>query len=194
MKQAWSSTHQCVFAETTVESLGHKVPATGVEPLRSHMQAVLAHPKPSNIREFQAFLGTVYFYRWFLPEVARIVKPLTDLLIGCPKGTELVSLADPQRAAFVAAKDALAAATCMAHPSQCRPLVSSPCPATCRRCSLTPSRATSASCKLSWCAADFSLLNLPKGKSLGRSIPATNSYAQALQHTMRNVSTISKPY
>jgi hypothetical protein len=26
-----------------------------------------------------------------------------------------------------------------------------------------------------YCAADFSLLNLPKGKSLGRSKPATNS-------------------
>jgi hypothetical protein len=30
------------------------------------------------------------------------------------------------------------------------------------------------------CAAGFALLNLPKGKSLGRSKPATNSYAQAL--------------
>ena len=29
--------------------------------------------------------------------------------------------------------------------------------------------------KLSECATDFSLLNLPKGKSLGRSKPATNS-------------------
>jgi len=28
------------------------------------------------------------------------------------------------------------------------------------------------------CAADFALLNLPKGKSLGRSKPATSSYAQ----------------
>ena len=34
------------------------------------------------------------------------------------------------------------------------------------------------------CAADFALLNLPKGKSLGRSKPATSSYAQALQHTV----------
>ncbi len=34
------------------------------------------------------------------------------------------------------------------------------------------------------CAADFALLNLPKGKSLGRSNPATSSYAQALQHTV----------
>jgi hypothetical protein len=39
--------------------------------------------------------------------------------------------------------------------------------------------------KLHWsCAADFALLNLPKGKSLGRSKPATSSYAQALQHTV----------
>ncbi len=30
------------------------------------------------------------------------------------------------------------------------------------------------------CAAGFALLNLPKGKSLGRSKPGTNSYAQAL--------------
>ncbi len=43
------------------------------------------------------------------------------------------------------------------------------------------------------CAADFSLLNLPKGKSLGRSKPATNSEAQALQLTMRNVSTTVYP-
>jgi len=31
-----------------------------------------------------------------------------------------------------------------------------------------------------YCAAGFALLNLPKGKSLGRSKPETNSYAQAL--------------
>ncbi len=37
---------------------------------------------------------------------------------------------------------------------------------------------------IGWCAAGFALLNLPKGKSLGRSKPATSSYAQALQHTV----------
>jgi hypothetical protein len=109
---------KCVFAETAVEFLGHKVSAAGVEPLRSHVQAVLAHPEPTNISELQAFLGTVNFYRRFLPAAARVLKPLTDLLIGGPKGTEPVSLADPQQAAFVAAKDALAAVTCLAHPSQ----------------------------------------------------------------------------
>jgi hypothetical protein len=109
---------ECVFADTAVEFLGHKVSAPDVEPLPSHVQAVLAHPEPTNISELQAFLGTVNFYCRFLPAAARILKLLTDLLIGGPKGTEPVSLADSQRAAFVEAKGALAEATCLAHPSR----------------------------------------------------------------------------
>jgi hypothetical protein len=74
--------------------MGHKVSAAGVEPLRSHVQAVLAHLEPTNISELQAFLGTVNFYRRFLPAAARTLKPLTDLLAGGPKGTEPVNLAE----------------------------------------------------------------------------------------------------
>ncbi len=47
---------------------------------------------------------------------------------------------------------------------------------------------------LDYCAANFSFAQLAKRKSLGCSKPATNSQAQALQHTVWNVSTISKPY
>ncbi|MFN9910692.1 MAG: reverse transcriptase family protein, partial [bacterium] len=65
---------KCVFAATAVEFLGHKVTAASVEPLRSHVQAVLAHPEPTNISELQAFLGTVNFYRRFLPAAARTLR------------------------------------------------------------------------------------------------------------------------
>jgi hypothetical protein len=44
------------------------------------------------------------------------------------------------------------------------------------------------------CAANFGFAQLAKRKSLGRSKPATDSQAQAPQHTVWNVSTISKPY
>jgi hypothetical protein len=44
------------------------------------------------------------------------------------------------------------------------------------------------------CAANFSFAQFAKRKSLGSSKPPTNSQAQALQHTVWNVSTISKPY
>jgi hypothetical protein len=44
-----------------------------------------------------------------------------------------------------------------------------------------------------FCAANFSFAQLAKRKSLGRSKPATNSQAQALQHTVWNVSTTVYP-
>jgi hypothetical protein len=44
------------------------------------------------------------------------------------------------------------------------------------------------------CAANFSFAELAKRESLGRSKLASNSQAQAPQHTVWNVSTISKPY
>jgi len=109
---------KCVFAAATVEFLGNKVSAAGAEPLRNHVQAVLAHPEPTTISELQAFLGTVNFYCRFLPTAAPILRSLTDLLIGGRKGTEPVSLTNLQRVAFVVAKEALAAATHLAHPSQ----------------------------------------------------------------------------
>ncbi len=40
----------------------------------------------------------------------------------------------------------------------------------------------------------FSFAQLAKGKKLGRSKPATKSQIQALQHTVRIIFTISKPY
>ena len=50
--------------------------------------------------------------------------------------------------------------------------------------------------KITYCAANFSFAQLAKRKSLGRSKPATNSQAQApqRQHTVWNISTISKSY
>jgi hypothetical protein len=64
----------CVLAETAIEFLGHKVSAAGVEPLRSHVLAVLAHPEPTNI----SLPGHSQLLPRFLPAAARILKPLTD--------------------------------------------------------------------------------------------------------------------
>jgi len=111
------------FCRRHVEFLGPKLSAASTEPLRSHVQAVLTHPETTTIRKLQAFLGTVNFYRGFLPAASkpagsRILKPLTDLLISGSKGTAPISPHDPQRVAFVAAKQALAAAAHLAHPTQ----------------------------------------------------------------------------
>ena len=77
---------KCVFAQSSVEFLGHHVSAEGAAPLQSHTAAVQEFSQPSTIRELQGFLGMINFYRRFLPGIARILVPLTDALKGGQKG------------------------------------------------------------------------------------------------------------
>ncbi len=69
-----------------LEYLGHKISAAGVLPLPSHVADIQEFPRPSIIKELQAFLGMVNFHRRFLPSIARTLRPLTDALRGGRKG------------------------------------------------------------------------------------------------------------
>ena len=76
---------KCVFAVSSLKFLGHMVDEAGITPLPRHVAAVQDCPPPTDIKQLQRFLGLINFYRRFLPAVARILQPLTDLLKGSPK-------------------------------------------------------------------------------------------------------------
>jgi putative transposase len=67
---------KCVFAVATVDFLVHAVSVKGIKPMSSHTAALLQHPLPSNIKQLQAFLGLVNFYRRFIPVAANTVARL----------------------------------------------------------------------------------------------------------------------
>jgi hypothetical protein len=67
---------KCVWGVQELEDLGHKISVAGMLPLPSHVAAVQDFPRPTIIKELQAFLGMVNFYRWFLPIIARTVYNL----------------------------------------------------------------------------------------------------------------------
>ena len=105
---------KCVFAQSSVEFLGHLVTAGGIVPMQRHVSALQDFPRPANIKSLQRFLGLVNFYCRFLPGIAGILKPLTDALAGNPKSLDW---SPSLERSFVAAKSALAAATPLVHPS-----------------------------------------------------------------------------
>jgi len=105
---------KCVFAVRSLKFLGHLVDENGIRPLPKHVTAVQGVQPPTDIKQLQRFLGMINFYRRFLPGIARVLRPLTDLLRGSPKVLEW----PPQAAAaFSAAKAALIAAVPLAHPA-----------------------------------------------------------------------------
>ena len=77
---------KCEFFRSEVEFLGLRVTAGGVAPLPDQVSAVADFPQPTTIKELQAFLGAVNFYRRFIPAAAKILLPLTAVLKGGRKG------------------------------------------------------------------------------------------------------------
>ena len=56
----------------------------GVQTDPDKIEALASWPEPSSIKELRSFLGFTGYYRRFIKDYARIVKPLNDLLIGHP--------------------------------------------------------------------------------------------------------------
>lgn len=71
---------KCLFAQESIEYLGHIVSGKGVKPEPSKIQAMLRWPPPSTTKELRAFLGLTGFYRKFIKNYASIALPLTRLL------------------------------------------------------------------------------------------------------------------
>ena len=105
---------KCVFAVSSLKFLGHMVDETGIRPLPKHVTAVQGVLPPTDIKQLQRFLGMINFYRRFLPGIAKVLRPLTDLLRGSPK---VLAWPPEAAAAFVAAKAAIIAAVPLSHPA-----------------------------------------------------------------------------
>lgn len=71
---------KCEFLCKEVAFLGHVVTPEGVKPNPSKIEAIQKWPIPKNEKELRRFLGTVGYYRRFIRDLARIIKPMTSAL------------------------------------------------------------------------------------------------------------------
>jgi hypothetical protein len=78
----------CVWWVPELEYLVHKILAASVLSFPSHVAAIQEFPRPTIIKELQAFSGMVNFFRRFLTRISHTLRPLTDELCGGKKGAE----------------------------------------------------------------------------------------------------------
>ncbi|CAI7912114.1 unnamed protein product [Closterium sp. NIES-53] len=71
---------KCEFFQDRLEFLGHITLEAGVEIDPKELDTVKAWHPPTNITELQSFLGFVNYVRRFVPDMACLTAPLTDLL------------------------------------------------------------------------------------------------------------------
>ena len=63
-----------------VEFLGHVISADGVRPNDDRVAALTRMPMPTDIKQLRSLLGGLSYYRKFLPNMARRIRPITALL------------------------------------------------------------------------------------------------------------------
>ena len=70
---------KCHFFKDEVGFLGHVISKNGVLPNPDNIQKVMDWPTPRSVKQVRSFLGLGNYYRRFVKNYSRVVKPLTDL-------------------------------------------------------------------------------------------------------------------
>ena len=63
-----------------VDFLGHIISQDGVRPNDDRVAALTRMPMPTDIKQLRSLLGGLSYYRKFLPDMARLIRPITALL------------------------------------------------------------------------------------------------------------------
>jgi hypothetical protein len=80
LDQIYTKFSKCEFWFTEVAFLGHVISARGVSVDPREVKDVLNSMPPTNALEIQSFLGLAGYYRRFIKDFYKIVKPMTRLL------------------------------------------------------------------------------------------------------------------
>jgi len=71
---------KCYFGYSSINYLGFYLGKNTLQPVHDKVKAILDMPLPKTKKELRSFLGTVSFYRKFIPNFADIVSPINILL------------------------------------------------------------------------------------------------------------------
>jgi hypothetical protein len=78
--QLYAKFSKCAFWLKKDPFLGHIISAEGIAIDPSKVQEVLDWKSPRSVTQIRSFLRLVGYYRWFIPNFSKIVKPMTKLL------------------------------------------------------------------------------------------------------------------
>ena len=76
---------KCLFSQSSVEYLGHRIDEYGIHPPVEKVRAIKEAPKPICVKELRSYPGLVNYYGKFSPNLSTVLRPLHKLLLkGVP--------------------------------------------------------------------------------------------------------------
>ncbi len=71
---------KCVFARNSLDYLGYKISAKGIQPGGEKSEAIQNYPVPDSVKAVRRFCGLANYFRQFIPQFAQHSAHLTKLL------------------------------------------------------------------------------------------------------------------
>jgi hypothetical protein len=78
--QLYAKFSRCVFWLKEIQFLGHVLSAKGIAVDTSKVKDILEWKPPTTVHQVRSFLGMAGYYRRFIPDFSKLVKPITSLL------------------------------------------------------------------------------------------------------------------
>jgi hypothetical protein len=78
--QLYAKFSKCAFWLEKIQFLGHVLSAKGIVVDPSKVKDILEWKPPTTVHQVQSFLGLAGYYRRFIPDFSKLVKPITSLL------------------------------------------------------------------------------------------------------------------
>jgi hypothetical protein len=72
--------YKCAFWLEEIQFLGHVLSTKGIAVDPSKVKDILDWKPPTTVHQVRSFLGLAGYYRWFIPDFSKLVKPITSLL------------------------------------------------------------------------------------------------------------------
>jgi len=102
---------KCRFGFEEAVFLGYKFNQHGFTMTDERKQGILNIPSPSTVKQLRGFIGMVNFMRDFIPDLSKIIEPLTDLT----KKSKMFEWTERAEEAFQIVKNAVANVSTLFH-------------------------------------------------------------------------------
>lgn len=107
------------FLRKEIAFLGHIITTEGIKPNPAKIEAIQKFPIPRTNREIKSFIGLLSYYRKFIPDLAKLTKPLTE----CLKKGRKITLDDRYVKAFETCKNILMNDPILQFPDFSKPFI-----------------------------------------------------------------------